>query len=83
MVSFDQPRFSRTTVTEPGGRGDCGSGCVEPMVQLRTLTSFVFEFLLQSDIVLMRLARREALARGDAVVPFGQYPGGAVHGGAA
>jgi len=29
-------------------RGDDGSGCVEPMVELRALTSFVFEFLSQS-----------------------------------
>ena len=65
--------------------GDCGSGCVEPMVQLGALTGFVFEFLSQSGnfIVFAGLARREAVTFGDAAIPFGQYPDGPVHGGAA
>jgi hypothetical protein len=65
--------------------GDRGSGCVEPMVELRALTSFVFEFLSQSRnfIVFTGLVRREAVTFGDAAIPFGQYPDGSVHGGAA
>jgi hypothetical protein len=66
-------------------RGDCGSGCVEPMVELRAVTSFAFEFLSQSGnfVVFTGLARREAITFGDAAIPFGQYPDGSVHGGAA
>ena len=61
-----------------------GSGRVESMVQFGAFVRLVREFCSQGGefVVLAGLTWRESLARGDADVPFGQYPYGSVHGGA-